>query len=342
MSSLESTTSSNNSSQIASKHQRPRRNIASLLGLNYQTPKEDIPFPQVEEDFGKYDGFYLRNCLRFAEQRLTHRKVIPYTQKLLRLYKSTLIEALTTEDRVNRREAIFHLRYYAHIIKSQFWLHGRFPRLEPLILQLLALRELQYRNRYSEFLQARETEFRYFFESDSKIGYEGLAAHRYWFEMATCLLEEMNISKEWNCKVKRVDCKSSTTPYHDKIDIACFALGFDSVAMQSAIIEYALDPEAFKTDITAHIARCRWTMLGNLLDHDIKELKCWIPAGRKNEYRRVLAVIEGIKDEWLDKAGSHGISEKWWPNEKAKMHTQKYNEAQAAKAVGTQDLCNQK
>ena len=123
------------------------------------------------------------------------------------------------------------------MIKSQFWLHGRFLHLGPLIVQLLALIELQYRNRYNGFLRAKETEYRYFFEPDSSIGYEGLPAHRYWFDMALCLLEEMN---EWNSMAKRLDYKGLATPYQDKIDTACFALGFDSVAMQSAITESIL------------------------------------------------------------------------------------------------------
>ena len=324
MSSLDSIASFKIFPYIIDKQWRPRRNFSSLLGLNYQTPKEDIPFPHVEQDFTIYDGFYLRDCLRFVKQRLTHRKVIPYTEKLLRLYKSTLIEALTTEDRADRKEAIFSLRYYGHIINSQFWLHGHFPCLEPLILNILAFRELQYRNRYSEFLQAKEDEFSYYKDSHSKTGHEGLPAHRYRFEMTLSLLEEMKISKEWNLNLKQPNYnKHSLTPHHDRIDTACFALGLDSAEMRCAIIEYALDPNAFKNDISGHIARCRWTMLGDLLYHDIKELKCWVPADRKQDYRRVLAVIEGIRDEWLDKAGS--------PNEKAKKHTEEYNKTGAAK-----------
>ena len=280
--------------------------------------------PSPEEDISKYTKERLEEGLSYVTCRLNAtRKITPRTEKALRLYEDSILQAITAKDEETKKDCIKEIKGMEKLISTNAVFRGGLSeQAEALQIELLRFRELEYNARYGDYFALPFSQLRYHSGKHKTSGHENLSGKHIWSEIATSIRREQRALDGWSrlTRAQRKSIPEPPSPYTSAVYAGCHYLGFDPNRMLWAIERYAERNNTMHADIAEMIKEGQWMELGSVVYRDLQELHCLVPEGCDEDMEHLTAILEGLLDKYLDR--THGHRDRPWtwnPSAYAKM-----------------------
>lgn len=287
---------------------RPRAQTSALLSPNFD-PNMD-PMPSLPDPVMKDEDFTeerLKKSLEYVERSLK-RSLTPRSDHFMTIFKEEIKSALLSESQEEKVRYLATVRLCERLVSAH-----KFLRLESEVSkaekemqsQLLQFRELQYHNRYSDYVKIIPIQLRFGSREHGTEGYAQLSGRHYWSSIAERLNRERSLLQNEN---QAGLVEPAQIPTLRSVGSACAALGIvESLAIWS-ILEYGRRNYSVHNDTKTLMSEGEYVRLAEVYHADYEDIEVVFSDLRSPTDKIALRAI--IKEEilkWYDTSSDQDL-----------------------------------
>ena len=280
---------------------RKRGNTTSLLPSAYDPDTDAIPEPPIPEASPSlYTTERLQQSLVYAEKYLKRRDISPRSELFIQLYKEELKDALEA-DEMEQRE------YHALMVMAEERLIQDKGFLRPLKStdkveledELLQLRELQYLQRYGDYMKIIPTRLRLYASKHKLENWQLISGKNYWSRIAITIKEEEDARKEAVRVGAALD--KFRMPTTAAVCIACADLGISEELALWSIQEYGVRNQEVHRDLNDLKSTGAFPLLASTLCADRNDLRSTFSSIKAEmDIHHLQSIIQNEIDECFE------------------------------------------
>lgn len=280
---------------------RKRGDTASLLSSSYDPDTDVMPeLPIPEASPSLYTRERLQRSLVFAERCLKRRDISPRSELFMQLYKEELKDALKAETIEQREKHAMMVMAEERLIQDQGFLRPlKSAHRAELEDHLLQLRELQYLNRYGDYMKIIPTRLRLHASKHKPENWQLISGNNYWSRIAVTLGAEEDARKEAvrvGAPLNKVKLPTTAAVY-----TACADLGISEELALWSILEYGTRNREVHRGLDDLKRAGEFPLLASILCADRDELSSTFSLIKSGtDITHLRAIIQSEIDKWFE------------------------------------------
>ena len=285
---------------------RKRGDTTSLLPSSYDPDNDvmpEIPIPEASPSL--YTRERLQQSLVYAERCLKRRDISPRSELFMQLYKEELKDALKAETIEQRENHAMMIMAEERVIQDKGFLRPlKSAHRAELEDQLLQLRELQYLNRYGDYMKIIPTRLRLHATKHKSENWKLISGNNYWSRIAGIIGEEEEARKE----AVRVgaDLKTVRLPTTVAVYIACADLGISEELALWSIQEYDTRNHEVHRDLNDLKRAGEFPLLASILCADRNDISSTFSLIKsETDITHLREIIQSEIDECFEDTGDN-------------------------------------
>ena len=300
---------------------RKRGDTTSLLPNSYDPDTDDLPeMPVPEKAPPLYTTTRLQQSLVYAQRCLNHRNISPRSELFVSIYKADLKDALrakTAEER--EKHALMVMAYERMIGERRFLQPLKSADTAKLEDELLQLRELQYVNRYGDYMKIIPTRLRLRASQQKLENWEAISGGNYWSDIALTISAEAETRAE--AVRKGLELSKVNSPTTGAVYAACTDLNMSKELALWSINEYGMRNKEVHRDLEELKREGNFPQLASILCADRNDLSSTFSSIKSETDIRFLREIiqTEIDDCFEDTSENPNLPTAWVPSPKLRQ-----------------------